>query len=693
MKNLLRILMILSLILSTSAMFPGAAFASPSADGVTPTVPEEGLANKVYLPTIFGAVLYNVSGQVTGPENLPLAGVTVTDGSGITAITDQNGVYAMSLRSGTTALAAAKDGYLFSPTMVEVNVNSNLSGQDFSALTACTEGISNNSFEADAYWIRSGGAAYSSTVHHVGSWSMLTGILDPLSNAYNYSSVSTPLISIPLAATTVTLRAWLYTTSTEVATQVSEAPVTGLFGDATTAYDAQYVLILDGSNNLLETLVWTRSDNDMWTYHEFNLSKWAGSSVKIQIGSYNDGEDGVTAMYVDDVSLEMCDAVLPPLPLPAACSSLLLNNGFEYSANWGIPITAYTAGYSADYAYAGWQSMRTGIPLYKLANVYSYSDAWQTVTIPADATSAKLNIKLLPQSEEPELTAGTTANEPEVAEGMPAPGTNWADAVLYADTAYVVVLNPYTGVIIDWIWSKTNRDSSYWLDKSFDLMAFAGKTVRIQFGVFNDGYGGQSVMYADEAYVDVCTGALPPPPPPPPPPVCTERVDNNSFEASTDWYIPPTSFSAGYSTYVANSGIRSMRTGIKYLAFNTYSYSDFGQIVNIPSWANSATLSMYLYNLSSEPTTTLLAERPTAAEFGEAAMAGDVQYLLVLDLYGNWIDTLVWQRLNEGYWKYVAVDLTKYAGSTIKLQWGTYNDGWGGVTSMFVDDVSLVACP
>jgi hypothetical protein len=32
----------------------------------------------------------------------------------------------------------------------------------------------------------------------------------------------------------------------------------------------------------------------------------AGKTVKVHFGAYNDGWDGVTAMYVDDVSLEIC---------------------------------------------------------------------------------------------------------------------------------------------------------------------------------------------------------------------------------------------------------------------------------------------------------------------------------------------------------------------------------------------------
>jgi hypothetical protein len=38
-------------------------------------------------------------------------------------------------------------------------------------------------------------------------------------------------------------------------------------------------------------------------------------------------------------------------------------------------------------------------------------------------------------------------------------------------------------------------------------------------------------------------------------------------------------------------------------------------------------------------------------------------------------------------------NLKPYAGLTIQLQWGSYNNGWDGVTAMYIDDVSLIACP
>ena len=80
----------------------------------------------------------------------------------------------------------------------------------------------------------------------------------------------------------------------------------GPFGQAPLADDLQYVLILNQSNQVLETLLWQRSNSQTWTLANFNLLGYAGYSIKIQVGTYNDGYGGITAMYVDDVSLEIC---------------------------------------------------------------------------------------------------------------------------------------------------------------------------------------------------------------------------------------------------------------------------------------------------------------------------------------------------------------------------------------------------
>jgi PKD repeat protein len=174
---------------------------------------------------------------------------------------------------------------------------------------------------------------------------------------------------------------------------------------------------------------------------------------------------------------------------------------------------------------------------------------------------------------------------------------------------------------------------------------------------------------------------------------CTDVIANGSFEHDTDWEFPLTAHPAAYTTATARSGNRSARVGITGTGDNRESYSSVRQTVAIPADTISATLRFWLYPLSgAQSARPALPAHPLAATIQEAALASDVQYVLVLDAYERWINTLVWQRTNEQQWTAHQFDLTVYTGRTIKLQFGVYNDGWDGATVMYVDDVSLEVC-
>jgi hypothetical protein len=380
-----------------------------------------------------------------------------------------------------------------------------------------------------------------------------------------------------------------------------------------------------------------------------------------------------------------------------ACTDVMVNGGFESDTGWVFPATPFTAGYSTDLFHTGVRSARTGI-LKASQNIYSYSSArTQEITIPSDATSVNLRLWLYPISSEP-----PSAVVQDVPVGMK------ADSIaLASDSQYVLVLKPgASGNLEDDTVLKNllgvRRNTQAWTFYDFNLTEFAGKTIKIQAGTYNDGFGGVTAMYVDDVTLEVCNGgSVPSPTPtpapsptPPPPGVCSERISNNSFETISSWYIPITVFSAGYSTDLAHTGVSSMRTGIVYAPHNRFSYSDAGQQVTIPSGNTTAILGLWEYSTSGA--TSLLAlppPEPTGKPFGVQAVGNDLQYVLILDVFGNWIDTLLWQRSNAQLWTFHQYDISKYIGRTIKIQFGTYNDGLDGITSMYVDDVSLQACP
>jgi hypothetical protein len=255
------------------------------------------------------------------------------------------------------------------------------------------------------------------------------------------------------------------------------------------------------------------------------------------------------------------------------------------------------------------------------------------------------------------------------------------------------------------VWQRS--DEGFWHLYEFDLRRYAGQTIYLQFGTYNDGGGGFTSMYVDDASVGDCV-TLPTPGPSPTPtntPVasptptrtptpgpCTELITNRDFSSNTGWEIPVTRYPADYSSAQYHSPSRSMRTGIVTASHNTWSYSDFRQEVSIPYNSNNVTLSMWVLPISGEMLDSLPPKPAIGSTFTDELMSGDVQYLLVMDTNYNILDVLLWQLSDSQTWTNMQFDLRAYRGWTILLQWGTYNDGGGGITAMYVDDVTLQVC-
>jgi len=179
---------------------------------------------------------------------------------------------------------------------------------------------------------------------------------------------------------------------------------------------------------------------------------------------------------------------------------------------------------------------------------------------------------------------------------------------------------------------------------------------------------------------------------------CEQRVINAGFEYDSAWHFPVTAYPATYSTESRHSGARSARIGILQASDNQFAYSSAQQTLAIPSDAVSVTLSLWWNALSGEgdlpPVMAGAAELAQAAagERPDEGLAGDRQYVLLLDEQGTVLQQLLWTRRNVQTWQSLTFDLRAYAGQTVRLHLGVYNDGMGGVTAMYVDDVTLVVC-
>jgi len=184
-------------------------------------------------------------------------------------------------------------------------------------------------------------------------------------------------------------------------------------------------------------------------------------------------------------------------------------------------------------------------------------------------------------------------------------------------------------------------------------------------------------------------GVIGPTPTPttPPGPCTTDIMMNGAFEYIGSWYLPITAYSAGYTNAASHSGSWSMRVGIYDPSHDVLSYSGATQTFYIPWDATDATLGAWLWTWSDEagPVPTPYPRSMSLEDY----LSYDVQYLLVLDAYDNWIDTLMWTAEDNQSWAYHTFDLTKFAGMTIKLHFAATNNGQDGVTGMFIDDATL----
>ncbi|HSO27365.1 MAG TPA: carboxypeptidase-like regulatory domain-containing protein, partial [Anaerolineales bacterium] len=272
--------------------------------------------HKLFLPFTSRTDTFTVQGSVADAQGQPLAGVVVSDGAGRRAVTEADGSYALSgLPQGAYALAAEHPSYVFSPGLLQGTLP-NTELNNFTAYQACVEALVNGGFETAAGWELPATqltAAYSSAVVHSGQRALRTGVY-ATANLYSYSS-GRQAVTIPAGTASALLRVWLYPFTTETpinaASALPEQPAAGLHvTDAESAIlgsDVQYVLVLDAVDNVLDTLLWIRSNSQQWTYYEFNLTKYAGLPIQIQVGTFNDGIGGATAMFADDLALQICD--------------------------------------------------------------------------------------------------------------------------------------------------------------------------------------------------------------------------------------------------------------------------------------------------------------------------------------------------------------------------------------------------
>ena len=140
--------------------------------------------------------------------------------------------------------------------------------------------------------------------------------LDNTTNRYGYSSARQSF-TLPPNTRQATLTFHLYPVSgeTALAAQADLLPQgRWLEPEQAVAGDTQYVLLLDPvTADVLKILHWELSNAQAWGRHTVSLPpEYAGRPLLLHFGVFNDGVNGRSALYVDDVSLTILDGALAP---------------------------------------------------------------------------------------------------------------------------------------------------------------------------------------------------------------------------------------------------------------------------------------------------------------------------------------------------------------------------------------------
>jgi len=159
-----------------------------------------------------------------------------------------------------------------------------------------------------------------------------------------------------------------------------------------------------------------------------------------------------------------------PTSTPSPGNNLIINGGFESSGNW-IYSGSNQPARSSTQAHSGQYSLKVGVSSSQQGDAIAY----QTVTIPAGAKQATLSFYYWPASND-SSTYG------------------WQEAD---------VMNS-NGQLVQQLFQNTTNDQ-LWIQMTFDLSAYAGQTIDIQFldHEQSNGYPYYTYMYVDDVTLTV----------------------------------------------------------------------------------------------------------------------------------------------------------------------------------------------
>jgi hypothetical protein len=428
---------------------------------------------------------------------------------------------------------------------------------------------------------------------------------------------------------------------------------------------------------------------------------------------------GMVSLTVTICLAAMLGGRAPSAQAQGTCVELAQNGGFENDAAWLLGTAPQMPEYVTYARHSGNRSLALGIT--KGASQKSYSSARQTVTIPLSANTVALSF--------------------------------WFNAMM-ADPirgqfVELVLLAP-NGTVLDKPWHSQN-DSRTWNQMSFDLSRWRGRTLQIYFNVYNDGLGGTAGMFLDDVSLVACSNGTPaatstvtPTPTRTPTtgvPVWTATYTPNYVTPTvgpivatptwTPYYVTPTAGPVVATPTRTPTGAPATKTPPPVVTVLPYPVTPWpGNCVDVvrnggfdygmAGWHPSANVlpvrivgspvlsPPYALQLGTQsqqaksyssvrqylalPAGTRATLQFSTWTWSEPAAGADRQEAILL-APDNSVQAVLWRVLaNEQGWRQVAVDLTPYSGRPIAIYFNVANDGVGGRTAMFLDNVQVLAC-
>jgi hypothetical protein len=160
---------------------------------------------------------------------------------------------------------------------------------------------------------------------------------------------------------------------------------------------------------------------------------------------------------------------------------------------------------------------------------------------------------------------------------------------------------------------------------------------------------------------------------------CHELLSQGGFEMGLlGWedLVPnqPIEYQPKYVTNVVFSGAMAVRIGIEE-SLNFPLVNGISQAVYLPESANTIILSFHYIPIH------------------DLGPDNDLQFLDIIEPATGKQITRLWSQLdNQNSWDFVQFDLTFLRDRTVRLEFGVHNDGYGGNTALFLDEISLSAC-